>query len=186
MSVTVILRLTAVPFRIEWEKYVIRKGMIILNFNDIYKQYFARIFNYCYAKLKDYKLAEECTQDVFLAFYKKMSKLKLTTNVEAWLYKAARFQLTAYYRKFRNDISFDTLTETEEPVTEIIQDEGILNDIINEDELKILTDFYVDGESIDKLAEDSKMSQAAIYQRLRRIKQKIIQNADKLHNFIKQ
>lgn len=158
--------------------------MIILSFNDIYKEYFTRIFNYCYAKLKDYRLAEECTQDVFLALYKKMPKLKLTTNVEAWLYKAARFQLTAYYRKFRNDISLETLTVEEEPVTEIIHNEGILNGIISEDELKTLTDFYIDGESIDKLAEDNKISQAAVYQRLRRIKQKIIQNADKLREFI--
>ena len=156
-----------------------------MSFDDIYSEYFKRIFVYCYAKLKDYRLAEECTQDVFLAFYKKMNRLKLTTNIEAWLYNAAKYQIKTYYRSKRNYISLEDLPYEKEPAIEEDQSQDIFGGIIDEEELKVLTDFYISGEKIDKIAEDSRLTRAAAYQKIRRIKQKIIQNSDKLHKLIK-
>lgn len=158
-----------------------------MNFDDIYREYFGRILSYCYAKLKDRKLAEDCAQDVFLAFHKKMPHLKLTVNIEAWLYKAAKFQIMTYNRKQKNDISLETLTEEELPYSEDAQtEENFLDGIITDEEYKTLSDFYISGESIETIAKNNRLSATGAYQRIRRIKQKILQNADKLHKRFKE
>jgi len=155
-----------------------------LNFDDVYKKYYIKIFSYCSAKLKDTKLAEECTQDVFLAFSRKMHKINLMTNIEAWLYKAAQYQIKTYCKKKRNEISFETLEENE--LTTYDSDSSdIFDNILNDDEIKTLTDFYVSGEKIDKIAENNNLSIKAAYQKIRRIKQKILKNYDKFNNFLK-
>lgn len=153
-----------------------------MNFDDIYREYYMRIMSYCYAKLKDCKLAEDCAQDVFLAFHKKMPRLKLTVNIEAWLYKAAKYQVMTYNRKQKNDISLETLTDEKLPYSEAAQtDDNIFDGIITDDEYKTLSDFYISGESIETIAKNNRLSATGAYQRIRRIKQKILQNADKLH-----
>lgn len=141
------------------------------------------IFNYCYVKLNDYKRAEECTDDVFLALSNKMHKLRLTTNVPAWLYKAAKFQLKKYYRMKRNDVSLELLEGAE--IISQVSENGIFDGIIDNEEMKILTDFYVYGESIEKIASDRKMTEAAAYQKINRIRRKIIKNEEKLKGFMK-
>lgn len=158
-----------------------------MNFDDIYREYFGRIMSYCYAKLKDRKLAEDCAQDVFLAFHKKMPHLKLTVNIEAWLYKAAKFQIMTYNRKQKNDISLETLTEEQLPYSEDAQtEENFFDGIITDEEYKTLSDFYISGESIETIAKSNRLSANGAYQRIRRIKQKILQNADKLHKHFKE
>ncbi|MGN1105002.1 MAG: RNA polymerase sigma factor [Huintestinicola sp.] len=155
-----------------------------MNFDDIYREYYMRIMSYCYAKLKDRKLAEDCAQDVFLAFHKKMPSLKLTVNIEGWLYKAAKYQVMTYNRKQRNDIPLETLTDENQPYSDDVQpEENIFDGIINDDEFKTLSEFYISGESIETIAKNNRLSTTGAYQRIRRIKQKILQNADKLHKY---
>lgn len=153
-----------------------------MKFEDVYREYYRMIFNYCFAKLNDYKYAEECTDDVFLAFFNKIHKLRLTENVPAWLYKAAKFQLKKYYRMKRDDVSLE-LSEEKETDPHIIES-SIFNDIINDDEIKLLTDYYISGESINKIASDRGMTESAAYQKISRIRRKIIKNAEKLKKFL--
>lgn len=73
--------------------------------------------------------------------------------------------------------------------TEIPQDShknsGMLDEIVTAEEYNVLEEYYLDGEDISKLAADKKLSVKAMYQRIHRIKQKIIKNSDKLHNILK-
>lgn len=64
--------------------------MIKLSFDNIFKEYYEKILNFCYAKIGDRQLAEDCAQEVFLALSKKMHSLRLDTNIAAWLYGAAK------------------------------------------------------------------------------------------------
>lgn len=158
------------------------KGLTALKFDDIYKEYYHKILNYCYLKLNSRELAEDCTQEVFLALYRKMHKLKLDTNVEAWLYKAAKLEILRCYKKQDNHISFDELDDIPEKNNEPM---NLFDDIITEDERRTLNEYYIDNEDIKKMSADRNLSEYAMYQRIHRIKQKIQCNTDKLHNLLK-
>lgn len=154
-----------------------------MNFDDIFREYYEKILNFCYAKIGDKQLAEDCTQEVFLALSKKMHKLKLDTNISSWLYGAAKNEIKRCLRKNKhNNISVDDLAELPQKTQENI---GLLDEIITTEEYSILENYYLNGEDISKLAKDKKMSVSAMYQRIHRIKQKIIKNSDKLHNILK-
>lgn len=153
-----------------------------MNFDDIYKEYYHIILNFCYFKLNNRELAEDCTQEVFLALAKKMHTLRLDTNIAAWLYKAAKIEILRCNKKHKHNISLDEIDDIPQ---EIVESQGIFDDIITEDEYQTLNDFFVNGEDVKKLAVDRKLSLSAMYQKINRIKQKVIQSQDKLHNFLK-
>ena len=161
---------------------LIRKGLIALNFDDIYREYYHKILNYCYLKLNNRELAEDCTQEVFVALAKKMHTLRLDTHVGAWLYKAAKMEVLRCYKKLKNDISLD---ELEDIPQENNDQQGVFEDIHTDDEYNTLTEYYVNGEDVKKMSEDRNLSTSAMYQRIQRIKQKIIQSSDKLHNLLR-
>lgn len=152
-----------------------------MNFDDIFREYYEKILNFCYAKIGDKQLAEDCAQEVFLVLSKKMHSLRLDTNIAAWLYGAAKNEIKHCLRKNKqDDISLDDLAEIPQEEKE---NSGLLEEIVTEEEYHILEKYYLNGEDISKLAVDKKLSVAAMYQRIHRIKQKIIKNSDKLHNF---
>lgn len=153
-----------------------------LNFEDIYELYYDRIYRFCYLKLGcDKQLAEDCTQDVFLILLKKIKKINITTSISAWLYGTASKQINNYYRKMKNDISLDS-PEVAEIKSEENFYEGIPYEILDNDEFRLLEEFYVFGENIDELARIRNKSVKAMYQQIRRIKQKILKNSDRFNN----
>lgn len=154
-----------------------------MSFDNIFKEYYEKILNFCYAKIGDKQLAEDCTQEVFLALSKKMHSLRLDTNIAAWLYGAAKNEIKRCLRKNKRDcLSVDDLPAIPQDNEE---NSGILKGIVTAEEYHILEEYYLYGEDISKLATDKKLSVKAMYQRIHRIKQKIIKNPDKLHNILK-
>ena len=158
------------------------EGLMALNFDDIYKEYYHKILDYCYLKLNSQELAEDCTQEVFLALSKKMHKLKLDTNVGAWLYKSAKIEILRCYKKRHNDISIDELDDIPEKNNETM---NMFDNIITEDEYQTLNEYYINKEDIKNMSAKRNVSESAMYQRIHRIKQKIQCNADKLYNLLK-
>ena len=157
-----------------------------MNFDDIFRKYYEKILNFCYAKIGDNQLAEDCTQDVFFVLSKKMHKLRLNTNINAWLYEVAKNEIKKCQRKNRqNNISLDDLNDLAEIPQKPQENISLINEIVTDEEYNILKDYYLNGEDISKLAKDKKISVSAMYQRIHRIKQKIIKNSDKLHNILK-
>lgn len=154
-----------------------------MNFDNIFKEYYEKILNFCYVKIGDKQLAEDCTQEVFLAFSKKMHSLRLDTNISAWLYGAAKNEIKRCLRKNkRNNVPIDDLAAIPQ---EINENSGMLEEILTTEEYLVLEEYYLNGEDISKLADDKNLSVKAMYQRIHRIKQKIIKNSDKLHNILK-
>lgn len=157
-----------------------------MEFDDIYKKYCQQIFNYFYYILRDYQAAEDCTQEVFLDFSRKMNRLKLTTDIAGWLYSAAKIQVKRYYRKRRKDKTSEIIEDNEVNI-DIFDNANadLFDDIVTEDELMLLNQYYISGKSAESIAQKYNISMNALYQRVRRIKQKIIKNSDKLHNLVK-
>ena len=102
--------------------------MIVLNFDDIFRGYYEKILNFCYAKIGDKQLAEDCTQEVFLILSKKMHKLKLDTDIAAWLYGTAKNEIKQCLRKNKHDnVSVDDLTELPQKTQE---NTGLFDEVI--------------------------------------------------------
>lgn len=155
----------------------------MLNFDDIFKAYYEKILNFCYAKIGDKQLAEDCTQEVFLAFSKKFHSLKLSTNISAWLYGAAKNEIKRCLRKNRHVRENVPLDDSDAVVQACDQNSGILENILTAEEYHTLEEYYINGEDISRITADNNVSASAMYQRIHRIKQKIIKNYDKFHKF---
>lgn len=153
-----------------------------MNFDDIYKQYAKRIFNFCYIHLHDKGLAEDCTQEVFFVLSRKIDTIRPDANIAAWLYSTAKFVLRRCGEKKKDIVSIEEIGDIPDESTE---NAGIFNDILTEEEYLIMTRYYVDGEDIDKLSAENNTSANTMYQRISRLKNKIRKNVDKIHNFTK-
>lgn len=153
-----------------------------MNFDDIFRENYEKILNFCYVNVGDKQLAEDCTQEVFLALSKKMHSLRLDTNITAWLYGTAKNEIKKCNRKNRRDsVSLDDLAEIPQKSN---GNSGVFDEILTAKEYHVLEEYYLNGEDISKLATDRNLSVSAMYQRIHRIKQKI-RNSHKLHKFLK-
>lgn len=63
-------------------------------YDEIVDKYYNEIYNYCCTKLNfNRTAAEDVTQEVFFALYKKLDRLKLSENIRIWLYRAADLEI---------------------------------------------------------------------------------------------
>lgn len=142
------------------------------NFDNTVKQYYQLIYRYCLARLSEPMAAQDCTQEVFLTFYKKLSVLE-DDNILGWLYRTAS-NLVNNYRK--NAPCLNSLEETdadEIAVNDNYSEERPFEDILTETELKMLSEHYIDGYDIAEVAQRNNKSVAAVYKSFQRLKVKL-------------
>jgi RNA polymerase sigma-70 factor (ECF subfamily) len=73
-------------------------------FNGIVKRYYERILKFCcYALGGSRTYAEDCTQDIFLILYERMSGLKDYDKIGGWLYKTAGHISKRYAASLRRE-----------------------------------------------------------------------------------
>jgi len=84
-----------------------------LAFESIYRQYFIRLFRFCYAIVHEKGPAEEIANDVFLNIWKKRDSLTEIDNLEVYLYISAKNHCLNYLRKHRHQqaVDIDALRE---------------------------------------------------------------------------
>lgn len=80
----------------------------MVEFENVYKEYFSKIYNYMYYKVLNKEIAEDLTSNFFMKLLTKLdtfddSKSKLNT----WLYAIARNSVTDYFRINKIDVSLD-------------------------------------------------------------------------------
>lgn len=143
----------------------------------IINRYYDKIFKYCIVQLKNYHLAEECTQDVFLLFFKKYPKLDITDNISSWLYSAA----DKICKKCRNKNKINAVDINE--FADIIADKSNppdknifsqIYDALEKDDADLFIEYM--GSNSDerkKLAERLGITTDALYKRIERIKKKL-------------
>lgn len=134
-------------------------------------EYYKEIFRYCAIKLnQDYSGAEDCTQEVFCLLVKKSASLDISKDIRPWLYAAADKIIMSYKRKHQEIVPLEALTGEELSV------DFPYNDILlslDEEEKKLLT-AYFNGADRAALAKEHKISLPALYKRISRIKEKLL------------
>lgn len=148
-------------------------------YEEITMRYYQAIYNYCQVKLKDEYAAEDCTQEVFLLLYRKMNKLKLSENIRAWLYRTADNIIRNHKRRIKKIVP---LEDTENLSIEFDYSiDTSLDGIVSEEEYNLLVSYYIEGDSIDKIAREMDKTQAAAFKHIYRIKSRIIKYMHETH-----
>lgn len=162
--------------------------------NESAEKYYKRIFNYCKFHLgNDKEAAEECTQDVFIAYYGYIQSTEIK-NVKAWLYHTADNYIHRYVRKLavekKKVISFDDdrygniedgLPNYEPdfnvpPELDIDVDkcaEKIIS-FLKADEQKLYKQYFIENIHIRELTKKYGISEGAMRARIHRIREHII------------
>lgn len=105
----------------------------------------------------------------------------MTENIALWLYRTADKVISRYIKKNFKDISLESL---ELPIEDkkgfTTNSYEVIDTLISKDELSLLENYYLKGESIKSLANKNEISEAAIYKRIERLKAKLLKHKEEL------
>ncbi|MEG1495252.1 MAG: RNA polymerase sigma factor [Bacilli bacterium] len=87
---------------------------------EIYRVTYSSIFNYTFSLTRNYHLAEDITQEVYLRIDKYKNKYTSGTNAKAWIYKIAKNLIYTRLKKDGKEVSVD------KEVLEFIVDKQVL------------------------------------------------------------
>lgn len=139
------------------------------DFESTVRLYYQSIYNYCLSRVEDVNSAQDCTQEVFLTMYQKINSLD-SCNIRAWLYRTAD-NIIKNYRKVSAKQNETVIEEAEKiTYTDCYDEETILSNVLKEQELKMLSEHYLDGYDIAYVAEKNGKSTAAVYKMFQRLK----------------
>ena len=142
------------------------------------KSYYREIFHYCYNRLHgDFHAAEDCTQEVMLVLYKKVNTLDMSKDIRPWLYSVADKEIKVYQRKKVDTVDIDTMSEqlSENPFKRSVLD------VLDEKERQLMEE-YLSGADKRKLAKEKNLTLGALYTKVSRIKNKIMEHLEKSNN----
>lgn len=98
-----------------------------------YEEFGTSIFTYIYMNIKDYHLAEDILQEVFIKAYRNYENFKNESSFKTWIFAIAQNTTIDYFRKKNIMMYFKELTfnmlDTKPLPEEIIQ--------LNEDEMQL-------------------------------------------------
>ena len=73
------------------------------DFENLYRQYWKKLYTISYSKTKNIEVSEEIVQDIFISLWKRRNELKITSSLENYLIKATKLKVIDFYRKqYRN------------------------------------------------------------------------------------
>src|SRR5579863_1135397 len=96
-----------------------------LAFDDLYEQYYARLYAYLRFRVGSTEVAEDLVSQVFERALTHLADLQSTAAAGAWLFRIARNCAVDYFRRVRPAASLDTLLDSCHP-TECSPEEVIV------------------------------------------------------------
>ena len=148
-----------------------------------YDTYYEKIARFCNIKLKSRNEAEDCVQECFMVYYKRILRGEEIGNTGAFLYKIADNLVKTQWRQDKKANNIVPLDELEESLaTQEVYDysnidydacaEKIIG-ILDEKEQILYKLKYTDQKSIAEIAEKLNVSFDAAAKRLSRLRQKV-------------
>ena len=154
-------------------------------FTLIYNQYKSSIYKFCLVKLNgDNSGAEDCMQNVFMTFYRKLRNNEEITNPRAYLYKIAGNYIMKHIEA--NAKQNNTILPLEDYTDKVVDDRDsvdsridyqILNEKLNKlltpNEQQLLQLKYIDDLTIEQVAKVLGVNKQTVAKRLQRLRDKI-------------
>ena len=135
-----------------------------MDFDNIYKEYFDRVYYKVLSVVKNNDDAEDICQETFISVYKNLSKFREESNIYTWIYRIAINKTYDFFKKRKlefeindevlslpEDINFDTKVILEEKLKLISE---------KEKEIVILKDIY--GYKLKEIAEIKNMNLSTV------------------------
>ena len=150
----------------------------------MYERYFDKVLGKCYGFVKDRKLAEELTEDIFSKVYEKLSSFKQISSFSSWLYSVTYNHCIEYLRQkqklhypewSRNNRILEINDEPEEIIEEIEYDKVMLIlELIHPEEKALLLMKYKDELSMKQIGASLRISEDAAKMRLKRARARVV------------
>lgn len=154
-------------------------------FTQIYNQYKSSIYKFCLVKLNgDNSGAEDCMQNVFMTFYKKLKNNEEITNPRAYLYKIANNYIMKHIKINAKDNS--TVLPLDDYTDKVVDNQSdidskldyqLLNERLNKlltpNEQQLLRLKYIDDLTIEQVAKVLNVNKQTVAKRLQRLRDKI-------------
>ena len=135
-----------------------------MDFDNIYEEYFDRVYYKVLSVVKNDDDAEDICQETFISVYKNLSKFREESNIYTWIYRIAINKTYDFFKKRKlefeindevlslpEDINFDTKVILEEKLKLISE---------KEKEIVILKDIY--GYKLEEIAEIKNMNLSTV------------------------
>ena len=135
-----------------------------MDFDNIYEEYFDRVYYKVLSVVKNDDDAEDICQETFISVYKNLSKFREESNIYTWIYRIAINKTYDFFKKRKlefeindevlslpEDINFDTKVILQEKLKLISEKER---------EIVILKDIY--GYKLKEIAEIKNMNLSTV------------------------
>ena len=83
------------------------KAQLTSQFEQIYNQYWEKVYSVCYNNTRDMELAKEMVQDIFKSLWERRNELELQ-SVERYLLRSAKLKVFEYIRNKTNRQKIDS------------------------------------------------------------------------------
>lgn len=74
------------------------------HFDELYRRYFQRIYNFTYARVRDHADAEELVQETFMAVFASLEGYGGRSSLLAWIYGVAKNTVNNHLRRLGNHL----------------------------------------------------------------------------------
>jgi RNA polymerase sigma factor (sigma-70 family) len=152
-------------------------------FEILYRRYYQKVINKCYSILKNKKLSEELTEDIFSKVYEKLATYKQISSFSSWLYAICynhcidhlREKKKLHYPEWnkKNELP-DIIDESLENMNQINYDNLLqILDLIHTEEKALLLMKYQDNLSLKQISCSLRISEDAAKMRLKRARSRV-------------
>lgn len=78
-----------------------------MDFDQIYDEYFDRVYYKILSSVKNSEDAEDIAQEVFISVYKNLSKFRADSKIYTWIYRIAINKTYDFFRKKKLDLELN-------------------------------------------------------------------------------
>jgi RNA polymerase sigma-70 factor (ECF subfamily) len=147
-------------------------------FEKLYEEHFSTVYKFIFRKIPNRQMAEDITQDVFYAAWKKGDDFLNHEEPKLWLMVTARNKIHELYRRMKR-WTYEALEEDHPRMAVSDREyegrelELTALDIVSEEEWNLIKDYYLEGITIKELAEKYGITENNMRVRLFRLKTKL-------------
>lgn len=135
-----------------------------MDFEEIYNEYFDRVYYKILSTVKNAEDAEDIAQEVFISVYKNLKKFRAESNVYTWIYRIAINKTYDFFRKKKMDVELNdeilNIESQEDFNVPLLLEEKLKKLPFQEREIVLLKDIY--GYKLREIADMKDMNLSTV------------------------
>jgi RNA polymerase sigma-70 factor (ECF subfamily) len=149
-----------------------------MEFEDIYKFYWHKIFRICMGYVNDYDVAQDLAQETFIIVWQQLPRFRMESNIGTWIFRIASNNCLRLIEKEKRISKIELPTNLKEENQESIEPEiQFLYKCISElpETDRIIISLELENIKQSEIASIVGLSEANIRVKIHRIKEKLTQ-----------